>query len=629
MTSILLIIALALPSTAQAGWFRKGKDKERKTYSEVEEKGAHDERATKDEPAAQDDDGDEHDGEEAGTTSHGTVDLRDADPSMREEPKAVQAPEGSLWDFIENIEGAVPTDEAVPQSEELDEERQAEHTFLIEGVNGRPPEAFYADPLAATADDPLFLNLVNPADYDIPVVINADVIRWMRYFTGSGRKYYARWLERSTKYRPMMYEKLDKAGLPRDLVYLSMIESGYATHAYSRAAAVGLWQFITPTATEWGMRVDWWVDERRDPEVSTDAAIAFLGYLNKKFGSWHLAWAAYNGGPGRVDRAVARHGTKDFWKLSKAGAFPDETDNYVPKLIAAAIIGHNPERYGFTGLQYQERLDYDLVQVPPSASIDVLARCAGVSVAQFQEMNPHLLRFTLPPEGKGLFVHVPKNGTETFLAALDKVPPAERITFSRHKVRPGESLGSIAKRYGVSAADLQRVNKISNPNKILVGMELVIPGKGGAAAAVASNDTPREDAKAPSSKATASKSTSEKAPAKAMTSTAGAGASQPKATKITHVVRKGEALSAIAARYGVSTADVMRWNGLSNANKVNYGSKLVIYQKASAWSTHVVRKGETMSEVAARYGCSVSDIKSWNNLKSSEIYVGQKIKVRR
>jgi membrane-bound lytic murein transglycosylase D len=627
MTSILLIIALALPSTAHAGWFRKGKEKERKTYSEVEEKDARDERAAPDGATTEGDDGEEQEG--AGTTSHGAVDLRDADPSMREEPKAVQAPEGSLWDFIENIEGVVPTDEAVPQSEELDEERQAEHTFLIEGVNGRPPEAFYADPLAATADDPLYLNLVNPNDYDIPVVINDDVIRWMRYFTGSGRKYYARWLERSTKYRPMMYEKLDKAGLPRDLVYLSMIESGYATHAYSRAAAVGLWQFIAPTATEWGMRVDWWVDERRDPEVSTDAAIAFLGYLNKKFGSWHLAWAAYNGGPGRVDRAVARHGTKDFWKLSKAGAFPDETDNYVPKLIAAAIIGHHPERYGFTGLQYQERLDYELVQVPPSVGVDVLARCAGVSVAQFQDMNPHLLRFTLPPEGKGLFVHVPKHGKDTFLAALDKVPPAERITFSRHKVRPGESLGSIAKRYGVSAADLQRVNKISNPNKILVGMELVIPGKGSAGAMVAANDGPRPEAKATASKTTASKASAEPATAKAMTSTAGAGASQPKATKITHVVRKGEALSAIAARYGVSTSDVMRWNGISNANKVNYGSKLVIYQKASAWSTHVVRKGETMSEVAARYGCSVADLKSWNNLKSSEIYVGQKIKVRR
>ena len=629
MSPVLLMIALALPGTAQAGWFRKGKDKEseRKTYSQAEEEA----RGGGADPSGS------PDADEAGaplTAPAGSLTVESADPALQDEPKAVAAPEGSLWDFIENIEGAVPTDEAVPQSEELDEERQAEHTFLIEGVNGKPPEAFYTDPLSATADDPLYLSLVNPSEYDIPVVINEDVIRWMRYFTGSGRKYYARWLERSSKFRPMMYEKLDKAGLPRDLVYLSMIESGYATHAYSRAAAVGLWQFITPTATEWGMRVDWWVDERRDPEVSTDAAIAFLGYLNKKFGSWHLAWAAYNGGPGRVDRAVARHGTKDFWKLSKAGAFPDETDNYVPKLIAAAIIGHHPERYGFHNIQYQDRLDYETVQVPPSVGVDVLARCAGVSVAAFQDMNPHLRRFTLPPEGKGLFVHVPKNGRDTFLAALDKVPPAERITFTRHKVRPGESLGSIAKRYGVAASDLQRVNKISNPNKILVGMELVIPGKGSAAAMAAADDGPPPAvAKAPS-KSSTSKSGATKAPveasaAKAMTSTAGGGAPAPKATKITHVVRKGEALSAIAARYGVSTADVMRWNGVSNANKVNYGTKLVIYQKASAWSTHVVRKGETMSGLAEKYGCSVADIKGWNNLKSSEIYVGQKIKVQR
>ncbi len=333
---------------------------------------------------------------------------------------ALEPAEGSLWDYIEEIEGAVPAaDETIVLSEELDAERSLEETFLMEeAARPGPPDEVYTDPLAATAADPYHLADIDPSEFDIPIVVNDDVIRWMDYFTGKGRKYYAKWLARSTRYRPMMYDKLEAAGLPRDLVYLSMIESGYATHAYSRAAAVGLWQFITPTAREWDLRVDWWVDERRDPELATDAAIRFLGHLNGKFGHWYLAWAAYNGGPGRVDRAVKRHGTKDFYTLVEKGAFPDETDNYVPKLVAAAIIGHHPERYGFTGIEFQEQLAYDEVEVGPSIGLDVLARCAGLSEPDFQALNPHLLRWALPPDAKSLKIRVPKGKSTDWTRCL-------------------------------------------------------------------------------------------------------------------------------------------------------------------------------------------------------------------
>jgi membrane-bound lytic murein transglycosylase D len=522
---------------------------------------------------------------------------------------AIVPTEGSLWDYVENIEGAVPTGDAVPASEELEAERQAEVIFMTDLANAdAPPSRFYSDPVGVLAVDPLHLAEIDPNDFDIPILVNDDVIRWMKYFTGRGRKYYARWMGRSTKYRPMMYEKLDAAGLPRDLVYLSMIESGYATHAYSRAAAVGLWQFITPTAREWGLRVDWWVDERRDPEMATDAAIQFLAYLNKKYGHWYLAWAAYNGGPGRVSRALRNHGSKDFYTLVAKNAFPAETDNYVPKLVAAAIIGHYPERYGFTDIDFQERLEYDSVEVGPSVGIDVLAKCAEISVDDFQALNPHLLRFAVPPDGKTHTLRVPTGEGRSFLAALDKVPASQRLTYQQHRVRKGETLGTIANRYGVSVNDVQRVNHIKNPNRIYVGMELVIPADGSAAAAMAATSSAKPKALASSK-----------------------GAAKPKSTsrKVTHVVRKGEALSTIAARYGAKTADVMRWNGIKNANKVYVGQKLTIYDRSTSWSTYTVRKGDNLGLIAKRNGCSVAELRSWNNLSSSKIYPGQKLKVRR
>jgi membrane-bound lytic murein transglycosylase D len=353
--------------------------------------------------------------------------------------------------------------------------------------------------------------------------------------------------------------------------------------------------------------VDYWVDERRDPEMATDTAIKFLNHLNRKFGHWYLAWAAYNGGPGRVSRAVARHGTKDFYKLVELNAFPSETDNYIPKLVAAAIIGHHPERYGFTGIERQAPLSYDTVEVDPGVSIDVLARCAGVSVEEFQALNPHLRRFAIPPDGKRHTLRVPTGDGRQFLAKLDKVPKSERLTYTTHRVRKGESLGKIAANYGTSVAAIQRTNNIRNANRIYVGMELVIPTNGAMPAAVASNGS---------------------SSSRSLTSSAGSSKPKPKSKKVTHTVRKGEALSTIASRYGVNTSDVMRWNGIKNANKVYVGQKLTIYDRSTSWTTYTVRKGDNLGAISQKYNCSVSDLRTWNNLSSSKIYPGQKLKVR-
>ena len=553
------------------------------------------------------------------------------DPAGDAAQAAPTPAEGSLWSYVEGGEEELaPSEAEAPEAEELAEAKRMEESFLAR-VSVAPPLQFYADPVAALAVDPLHLDKIDLAEFDIPIDINEDVVRWMNYFTGKGRKYYSRWLARSTVVRPLMYEKLRAAGVPEDLVYLSMIESGYSTAAYSTAAAAGLWQFIPSTARMYDMRVDSWVDERRDPEISTDAAIAFMKDLYRDYGDWRLVWAAYNGGPGRVAKGIARHGTRDFWELERRNAFADETDNYVPKIMAAAIIGKHPERYGFTGIEYAPPLQRDTVRVEQGMfGLDVLAECAGISQEELAALNPHLRQFAIPPDGA--WIHVPTGRGETFLAAVSAVPAEKRLTFREHRVGKGETLGTIARHYGVSVQALQQANHIKNANLISVGQKLVIPGAtmsaSAAASMVAAAKPEPATEKAPAKSSSAAKSSKSGGEA-SLVSSAGSGSAPPKTKASWHTVGKGETLSTVATHYGVSTADLMKWNGLKNANHIEAGQKLKVYTAASTWTTHTVRSGDTLSSIADKYNVSVTDLKSWNNLKSSTIYVGQKVKVQK
>lgn len=556
-------------------------------------------------------------------------------------PRIVGSGEGSIWDFIEagqtpaevdsaglaTVEPeALPVDtEAVEASEELAAIRDAEHSILSEAARYDSPLDFYVDPTGTLENDPLHLKRVDPSEFDIPMVVNDDVIRWMEYFTGRGRKYYHRYLSRSTKYQPMMKEKLRAAGMPEDLVYLSMIESGYNPHAYSSAAAAGLWQFITSTGKMYDLRVDFWVDERRDPEASTDAAIRLLKDLHDRYdGDWYLAWAAYNAGPGRIDRALRTYGKIDFWTMVQKKSFRPETDNYVPKLLAAAIIGKHPERYGFTDVEYQAPDAIETVEVGPSVGLEVLAKCAGVSQEEFQRLNPHLRRWALPPEPAQHTVYVPAGTGTTFLARLEQVPPEERLTFVHHTVKKGETLSTIAGRYDLSLAEVQSANRISNPNRIYPGMNLVIP-RPGTTAPEALTASVGGSSKPAASSASASRS-----------STSG---SSSKAPTLSHTVRKGETLSTIASRYGVKASDLQRWNGISNANHVVVGQRLKVHGAASgsasssssaaSWTSYTVRSGDTLSTIASRHGVTVAQLQSWNSISGSRILVGQKLKIRK
>jgi membrane-bound lytic murein transglycosylase D len=537
--------------------------------------------------------------------------------SLDPEAPAAEATE-SLWNYIE---GAPPRAEDIQATAELAAERFAELSFM--GLVGaEPPMDYYLNPAAATAIDPLHLDKINPAEFDIPIIVNEPVKQWMVYFLGNGRKYYARYLARSTHWIPMMHAALEARGMPKDLVYLSMIESGFNYGAYSYASAVGLWQFMSGTGRDYKLRIDWWVDERRDPIASTRAALDYLSDLHRMFnGDWWLSWASYNGGQGRVMQATKKLGTTDFWKIAESNLLHTETDNYVPKLIAAAIIGKHPERYGFVGIKYMDAWSYDEVEAPAAVSVAILAKCAGMTEEEFLDYNPGLLRWSLPPDPELQTIRISKGKAVAFREEFSKIPPQERVTFARHVVKRGESLAGIAAKYGVTVSDLARVNRISNINSIYVGMELVIPTSGsalastvGATSSSASNSTP----KPPTS----------------------GGSSAPKTT--TYTVKSGDTLSEIAAKYGVTVDQLKSWNGISGSTIVP-GQKLKVQAPASSSSTasskatpssstaattYTVKSGDTLSGIAAKYGVTVDQLKSWNGISGSTIVPGQKLKVQ-
>lgn len=332
------------------------------------------------------------------------------------------------------------------------------------------------------------------ATWDIPVVRNDAVDRFVGIFTGRQQDRMALYLKRSGRYEGMIRGKLRERGMPEDLLYLSMIESGFNPTARSHASAVGLWQFIEDTGRRYGLRVDSYVDERKHPEKSTDAALSYLEDLHGQFGSWYLAAAAYNTGEGRVARVMKQVTGKekgrdaDFWRIRRR--LPSETREYVPLMVAAALVGKEPHKYGLGGVQRWMPLEHDEVQVPAGTRLSVVAQSVGVSENELKRLNPHLVRSMTPPGKKAYPVRVPRGRTERFAANFDTVQKraaeiaarerreeqarvAARVR--RHTVRNGESLWTIARRYDTTVKKVQAANGLGRRNRIRPGQRLVIP----------------------------------------------------------------------------------------------------------------------------------------------------------
>lgn len=448
------------------------------------------------------------------------------------------------------------------------------------------------------------------------------VEHFVKLFSGEARDRIGVRLTRGTPYQPMIRSKFRAAGLPEDMTYLALVESGYNPDAYSRAAAVGMWQFMTATAKGFGLRVDWWVDERRDPIRSTDAAIRFLKALNEQFGSLYVAAAAYNGGPGRLARGLTRfaddlEGTSGddlFFALSEKKYLPAETKNYVPQIIAAALVAKEPTRYGIRVDSLPE-FAYDSVRVGPSTPLAAVARATGTATSDIVRLNPHILRGMTPPRDS-FKVRVPMGTAAGFSTAFEALGEEERKPFTRVTSKKGESVADIARRSQLTAQQVAWFNpklSVTKAGKLTAGQTILVPS---AAVAAAARDVPDPAIER-------------------------YGSSRGSVT--THVVRPGENLGVIARKYGTTVAELRRRNGLKKdviipgqALVVRGGSTPTRRSAAPAQSSartttgnvHVVRSGDTLGQIAEQYGTTVAALQRRNGLSSTKIRVGQKLVVR-
>ncbi|HYR19954.1 MAG TPA: LysM peptidoglycan-binding domain-containing protein [Myxococcales bacterium] len=406
------------------------------------------------------------------------------------------------------------------------------------------------------------------AKYDIPVELNDAVVAYIRFFQTDARVHFTKWLGRSTRFMPMMRGLLEKQGLPLDLVYLSMIESGFSTYAYSFAKAAGLWQFVVGTSRRYGLHTDFWVDERRDPIKATIAAARYLKDPKERFhGDWYLAWAGYNAGEGKVDRAIRRESTRDFWRMmSKGRTLRAETKHYVPKLIAAALIAKHPERFGFR-VDYAEPWDVDEVYIPDATDLHVIAKTAGITIDQVRDLNPELRRFCTPPGG--WTIRLPKGAKDAFVAEFAKLDAGERLSFTEHKVEKGEPLSKIARAYGVSEGAILRTNGLKSYRQVKVGRVLVIPMKQSSRGLLAGSQL--EDRRTPRLQGRSASKTVAAAPAASVRV-------NEDGPRQTYVVKAGDTLWTIAGKFSTTVERLKRLNKLTGrrASELQVGQRLAV-----------------------------------------------------
>ena len=509
---------------------------------------------------------------------------------------------------------------------------------------------------------------------EVPLHINEYTKRTIAFFMGKGRSHMENWIYRSGKYFPLMSRIFAEEGLPPELMYLSLPESGLNPVARSWAKAVGLWQFMKGTGGMYGLRSNYWYDERRDFEKATRAAARHMKDLYREFNDWHLVFVAYNAGGGWVRKGIRRSGSTDYWEMRHR--LPRETRNYVPQYIAVALIVMRPEAFGFGNVEKADSLSFEFATVDDCVDLGILAECAGTDLEKIKDLNPELTQWCTPPNYKGYQLRVPLGTAATFAENYAKIPDDKKFDFATHVIKRKETISQIAKRYNVTTAILLEVNKLSRSKRLKVGATLVIPVKSNSASALVEAQRNKEVAdiarfnqlKEEGRKVAASRKQSSIASASLKTKTKIQKATyEPKGReKIIYKVRSGETLGHIAEWFNVRASHIRNWNNIPYGRFIYVGQRLTIWvpeeklefykdlanqpsiqkkkdivaattakkkntehseRNSVGWVRHKVKRGESLEKIAAQYDVAIADIKSWNRLRTSRINAGEMLEI--
>lgn len=469
---------------------------------------------------------------------------------------------------------------------------------------------------------------------DFPIVINRQVEYYLNLFQNQQRKVFAGWLTRSGRYMPMIRKELAAAGLPQDLAYLAMIESGFKPNAFSTAKATGLWQFMAPTAGRFGLQINSYVDERRDAQRSTKAAVEYLSTLYNQFGKWYVTVAAYNAGEGRINNGLQKYNCDSFWDLAKEDYLPLETKRYVPQLIAAIMIAKYPQDYGFDNIQYDQPQTYETALVPQRTELAAVAVAANTSTDALYDLNRHLTKKQVPPGIGSYELRVPPGTARQVANNLPRVHTTVATTFKDHVVRPRDTLNKICAKYNVSKINLLKANNLRKA-KLISGTILRIPYQTSKYALLSEQEL------------------------KQLATTA----KKPQDVAI-HKVKSGDTLSQIAARYGSTTKEILALNNLTAKQVLKIGQKLTVTASGSKvvksntlrvaetskssgkkreivasrskspakqkpqTAHYKVKSGDSLWTIAQQFDLSPDDLKKWNKLDGNRIAPGLKLIIK-
>jgi membrane-bound lytic murein transglycosylase D len=455
--------------------------------------------------------------------------------------------------------------------------------------------------------------------FDLEPHETKEVEKYFAYFNHKARKTMVRWLKRSQPYLPYVRRVFTQYGLPQDLVLLPFTESGYNIRAYSWAGAGGLWQFMKGTGRMYGLKSDWWIDERRDPYKSTDAAARHLKDLYERFGDWYLALAAYNAGEGKISRALKQSGSDDFFELTKKNGklsyrvrLRTETKHYVPKFIAISKIFQNLDTLGFKPVSWDMAEEVVPVKIPGGTDLLALARAGGMTWNEFHKHNAAFRRQVSPPHMEAT-AYLPLAQSKKMMAYLNKPGSQPYAGYTRHRVRSGDSWWRISRRYHVPIQILKNVNN-TRSNTLRPGQYVMVPG----------NTKGRSVASSGSKSSSSSKT-------RAIAAQRG-----------NYVIRSGDTLWSISQKFGTTVNTLKRSNGL-RSSRLKAGQRLYIPNNSGAATKQAVRdaekvktqlvrykvrRGDNLSVISQKFGVKISDLRKWNALNSKGmIYAGQRLKV--